>query len=244
MRDRGRYGGAGTRGCRAGRDRCGTFSAAVPGGTFLCMWDLLAGPFLAAGGLLVVAGLPKLRDPLPLVRALRTTGLPASGLLVAVAGAGRGGRSASRRWSPPAGSRRPSSPRPTRVSPRSSRWPCAAAGSLASCGCFGRPDTPPTRAHLVLTAARDRDGGRARRLPAGNGGVERRRAGRRPPPSRVRGLARPPSPTWSSPCCRPRPPPSAACRRGDSDARRRRRRRRGRRAARRARRWACCAATR
>ncbi|HEX8971047.1 hypothetical protein, partial [Oryzihumus sp.] len=40
------------------------------------MGDLLAGPYLAACGLLVAAGLPKLRDPLPLVRALRSVGLP------------------------------------------------------------------------------------------------------------------------------------------------------------------------
>ena len=40
------------------------------------MWDLAAGPFLAAAGLLVVAGVPKVVDPLPLVRALRGAGLP------------------------------------------------------------------------------------------------------------------------------------------------------------------------
>ncbi len=46
------------------------------------MWDVLAGPFLAAGGLLVAGGLPKLRDPLPLVRALRSARLPAGGPFV------------------------------------------------------------------------------------------------------------------------------------------------------------------
>ena len=25
-------------------------------------------------------------------------------------------------------------------------------GNFASCGCFGKPDTPPTRAHLLVTA--------------------------------------------------------------------------------------------
>jgi hypothetical protein len=114
------------------------------------MWDLLAGPFLAAGGLLVVAGLPKLRDPLPLVRALRTTGLPASGLLVrllALAEVALGVAAVVA---------------PGRVTAALVAVAYAAftafvalavrrGGVLGSCGCFGRPDTPPTRAHLVLT---------------------------------------------------------------------------------------------
>ena len=63
---------------------------------------------------------------------------------------------------------------------------------------------------------RDRDGGRARRLPTGSGGLERQPR-RRPPPSPGSRRCWAPWPTWSSPCCRPRPPPpSAACRRGDS----------------------------
>jgi hypothetical protein len=114
------------------------------------MWDLLAGPFLAAGGLLVVAGLPKLRDPLPLVRALRTTGLPASGPLVralALAEVVLGVAAVVA---------------PGRVTAALVAVAYAGftafvvlavrrGGVLASCGCFGRPDTPPTRAHLVLT---------------------------------------------------------------------------------------------
>jgi hypothetical protein len=114
------------------------------------MWDLLAGPFLAAGGLLVVAGLPKLRDPLPLVRPLRTTGLPASGLLVrllALAEVALGVAAVVA---------------PGRVTAALVAVAYAAftafvalavrrGGVLGSCGCFGRPNTPPTRAHLVLT---------------------------------------------------------------------------------------------
>ena len=46
------------------------------------MWDVVAGPFLAAAGLLVLAGVPKVVDPLPLVRALRTAGLPVHRQLV------------------------------------------------------------------------------------------------------------------------------------------------------------------
>ena len=115
------------------------------------MGDVLAGPYLAACGLLVAAGLPKLRDPLPLVRALRSVGLPAhrtsvrllalaevvlgivaiaepgavTGLLVALAYLAFTGfvALALRR-----------------------------GGVLGSCGCFGKPDTPPTTGHLVVTA--------------------------------------------------------------------------------------------
>ncbi len=49
------------------------------------MWDLAAGPFFAAAGLLVVAEVPKIIDPLPLVRALRAAGMPAGHLRVRVA---------------------------------------------------------------------------------------------------------------------------------------------------------------
>ncbi|MCW2678684.1 MAG: hypothetical protein JWM62_85, partial [Frankiales bacterium] len=44
--------------------------------------DALAGPYLAAAALLVAAGGAKLIDPLPLVRALRSVGLPAPAPLV------------------------------------------------------------------------------------------------------------------------------------------------------------------
>ena len=44
----------------------------------------------------------------------------------------------------------PSSPAPTAAS--SAWWPTPAGsgGPLATCGCFGRPDTPPTALHLVI----------------------------------------------------------------------------------------------
>jgi hypothetical protein len=115
------------------------------------MWDVAAGPFLAVAGLLVVAGLPKLADPLPLVRALRASGVPAGRLLVrafAAAEVAVGG------WA--------------LVAPGRLNAALVAAaylvftafvgqvrtrgGVLASCGCFGKPDTPATRTHLVLTA--------------------------------------------------------------------------------------------
>lgn len=116
------------------------------------MWEVFGGPFLAAAALLVAAGVPKLADPLPLVRALRSVGLPAGrrsvralalaevlvGLLAIAA--------------------------PNRVSALGVALAYLAftgfvalalgrGGVLGSCGCFGKPDTPPTAVHLVLTAA-------------------------------------------------------------------------------------------
>lgn len=121
------------------------------------MWTVLAGPLLAGAVLLVVAGVPKVADPLPLVNALRSVGLLLPGgrasaalgrllalaeivvgllaillpgmlsaALVALAYVGFTGfvALALRR-----------------------------GGVLASCGCFGKADTPPTRTHLVLTGA-------------------------------------------------------------------------------------------
>ena len=114
------------------------------------MWNWVAGPFLAAAGLLVLAGVPKVRDPLPLVRALRAAGMPAGRRLVrafAIVEIAVGG------WA--------------LVAPgRLSAALVAAAylvftafvvrvltrgGVLGSCGCFGKPDTPATRTHATLT---------------------------------------------------------------------------------------------
>ena len=116
------------------------------------MWDVAAGPFLAAAGLLVVAGVPKVVDPLPLVRALRAAGMPVGRHLVrafAIAEVGVGG------WALVA---------PGRLSaalmvPAYLVFTAFVArvltrgGVLGSCGCFGKPDTPATRAHLALTGA-------------------------------------------------------------------------------------------
>lgn len=116
------------------------------------MWALLAGPFLAAGVLLVAAGMPKLVDPMPLVRAVRQTGLPAgrtSIRLVALAETGVGLYALIA---------------PGRVSGLLTAMAylvftafvaraLARGGVLGSCGCFGKPDTPATRTHLVVTGA-------------------------------------------------------------------------------------------
>jgi hypothetical protein len=116
------------------------------------MWELAAGPFLAAAGLLVVAGLPKLADPLPLVRALRAAGMPGSRLLVRAFAAAE---VAVGLWALVAPARLPAA----LVAAAYAVFTAFVArvlgrgGILGSCGCFGKPDTPATRTHLVLTAA-------------------------------------------------------------------------------------------
>jgi hypothetical protein len=115
------------------------------------MWDLAAGPFLAAAGLLVVAGVPKVLDPLPLVRALRTAGLPVHrqrvrGFAVAEVALGAWALLAPGRYAAVlvAAAYLVFTAFVARV--------LARGGVLASCGCFGKPDTPATRTHLALTA--------------------------------------------------------------------------------------------
>ena len=114
--------------------------------------DALAGPFLAAAVLLVAAGASKLADPLPLVRALRSARLPAPASAVrALAGAEVGlGLTALLTGA--------------RAAALGVALSYAAftgfvllarrrGGVLASCGCFGKADTPPTTTHVVVTAA-------------------------------------------------------------------------------------------
>ncbi len=112
--------------------------------------DALAGPYLASAALLVVAGVAKLIDPLPLVRALRSVGLPAPRLLVragaavevllgvaAVSGARVAAVGVAASYAVFTGF--------VLVALRT-------GGVLASCGCFGKADTPPTRTHVAVTA--------------------------------------------------------------------------------------------
>lgn len=110
----------------------------------------LAGPYLVAAVLLVVAGAPKIRQPASAVRALASLRLPASPLLVRVLGtaevaigvtaAVRGGRIAG-----------------ILVAISYAAFSAfvvlalARGGVLASCGCFGTADTPPTRTHVAVT---------------------------------------------------------------------------------------------
>jgi hypothetical protein len=113
--------------------------------------DALVGPYLAAAALLVLAGGQKAVDPKPLVRALRSTGLRVPGTAVRLAAAVEATLGLAAVLT-------------------DSRAVAAAValsyagftafvllalvrgGVLASCGCFGKADTPPTRTHAAVTA--------------------------------------------------------------------------------------------
>lgn len=113
--------------------------------------DALAGPYLASAALLVAAGGSKLADPLSLVRALRSARLPGSALTVRALAAGEvllgvtavvlGTRSAA-----------------VLVALSYAAFTGfvllarTRGGVLASCGCFGKADTPPTTTHVAVTA--------------------------------------------------------------------------------------------
>ncbi len=113
-------------------------------------WLVLGPTALAAAGLLVVAGLPKILAPGDLVRALRSAGVVVHPLLVrafALAEVLAGGAAillASR-------------PSLVAVALLHAGFTAfvlvtlARGGVIASCGCFGRADTPPTRSHAAVT---------------------------------------------------------------------------------------------
>ena len=115
------------------------------------MGNLALGPFLAAAALLVLAGVPKVVDPSSLVRALRSVGLPASAALVRLLAVGEVAVGTAALVVPG---------RVTGVLVLLAYVAFSAfvalalrrGGVLASCGCFGRPDTPPTVSHLLVTA--------------------------------------------------------------------------------------------
>jgi hypothetical protein len=113
--------------------------------------DALAGPYLASAALLVAAGGAKTVDPLPLVRALRSSGLPAPVLLVragAVAEVAVGLLAAA------TGSAAAAAGVALSYAAFTGFVVVALVrgGVLASCGCFGKADTPPTRTHVAVTA--------------------------------------------------------------------------------------------
>lgn len=114
--------------------------------------DALAGPYLAAAALLVAAGGAKLLDPLPLVRALRSAGLRAPSLLVrtgALAELALGVAAIVTGSAPAAAGVAVSYAAFTGFVLVALRR----GGVLASCGCFGKADTPPTGLHVAVTAA-------------------------------------------------------------------------------------------
>jgi hypothetical protein len=116
------------------------------------MGDLLAGPYLAAAGLLVAAGLPKVRDPLPLVRALRAAGLPGHRTAVRAFAVGEVVLGV---WALVSPGRVVAALVGAAYVVFSGfvALVLARGGILGSCGCFGKPDTPATRTHLLLTVA-------------------------------------------------------------------------------------------
>lgn len=112
----------------------------------------MAGPLYIASLLLVVAGAPKLARPDETARALRSVGLPGSTAIVRVLAVTEmavgayallfGGRLSALAvaivYLGFAGF---------------VAYALANGGVVASCGCFGRDDTPPTWAHLILNLA-------------------------------------------------------------------------------------------
>ena len=117
---------------------------------------LLAAPYLAAALLLVVAGVAKALDPLPLARALRTAGVPVRGPVLtplvrvgAIAEAVIGASAVLQPGRFPALAVALSYAGFTAFVLRALR----SGSPLASCGCFGKTDTPPTRAHVLVTGA-------------------------------------------------------------------------------------------
>ena len=112
--------------------------------------DATAGPALAAAGLLAVGALGKVADPTDAAGAVRSVGLPASGLavrlgalaelVIAAAAVVAGGGVA---WGLVAASYAGFTAFVVLALARD--------GAIASCGCLGRRPTPPTVAHVIAT---------------------------------------------------------------------------------------------
>jgi hypothetical protein len=112
----------------------------------------LAGPYAAAAALVALAGLVKLARPGDTARALGSVRLPASRALVRGLGAAEVGVAGVA----------VSAAGPIPAALLAATYTGFAGfvllalrrgGTLRSCGCFGRPDTPPTGAHLVVNVA-------------------------------------------------------------------------------------------
>lgn len=113
---------------------------------------LLAGPFAAFALLLAFAGGAKALRPLPTVRALREAGLPSASWMVRLLGGGEAVLAVVALVV--------AGPVPAALVALSYAGFAAFIGyarargvSISSCGCFGKPDTPPTAAHLVVNIA-------------------------------------------------------------------------------------------
>ena len=116
------------------------------------MSGLLAAPFVASAALLVAAGVPKVADPLPLVRAVRAAGLPLGPAAVRALAAAE---VVVGLWAIAVPSRVPALPVGAAylVFTVFVAHTLRRGGFLTSCGCFGKADTPPTRSHLAVTGA-------------------------------------------------------------------------------------------
>lgn len=110
---------------------------------------LVAGPFAAFALLLAIAGAAKALRPLNTSRALRAAGLPSGPALVRLLGAGEAVLAIV--------ALTVAGPIPAALVAISYASFAAFVGyakarglAISSCGCFGKPDTPPTNAHIVV----------------------------------------------------------------------------------------------
>jgi hypothetical protein len=114
--------------------------------------DLLAGPFTAVAGLLVVGGASKLRRPAPAARALSAAGFPRASIAARVLGAVELSVGATSLIAP-----RPVLSGAVALLYLSFAAFLAAALSgrvtASSCGCLGARDIPPSALHLLLDLA-------------------------------------------------------------------------------------------
>lgn len=112
----------------------------------------MEGWFYATAALLVVSGIRKVVDPAPTAGALRAAGLPHQSILVLAlgvleVGVGAGNlllSSVPLAWS-----------QATIYAAFALFvvWALRQRVPIASCGCFGKPDTPPTWLHVVVNVA-------------------------------------------------------------------------------------------
>jgi hypothetical protein len=109
-------------------------------------------PLLVASLLLIVAGLPKLRTPAPTTGALRSIGVHVPDTVVRVGGAAEAALGAVTAVT---GNRIAAAVVAASYVGFSAFLIVALTrgGMVASCGCLGRPDTPPTRSHVLVTVA-------------------------------------------------------------------------------------------
>ena len=109
-------------------------------------------PLLVASALLVAAGLPKVRTPAPTTGALRSVGIRVPDIAVRIGGLVEASLGT---FAVVTGSALAAALVATSYVGFSVFVGVALArgGMVASCGCLGRPDTPPTGSHLLLTLA-------------------------------------------------------------------------------------------